>query len=90
MNSFNDRNFIIIIASSNRGAFLYKKLIELGVNVEIMATPCKLSKGCTRSIKCSREQFDIIKDQAQKYNITINGIYERIIENKKYKYVKVE
>lgn len=85
-----NRNFIIIISSSNRAAFLYKKLVELGYDVGIMATPCKLSKGCTRSIKCMREQFDIIKEQAQKYNITINGIYERVIENKKYKYIQVE
>lgn len=85
-----DRWFIAIIASSNRAAFLYKKLIELGHDVEIMATPCKLSNGCTKSIKCRREQLDIIKDQAQKYNITVKAIFQIIIEKGKYKYLKIE
>lgn len=85
-----DRNFIAIIASSNRAAFLYKKLIELGYDVEIMATPCKLSNGCTKSIKCRREQFDIIKEQAQKYNIIVKAIYEMLIVNGKYRYIKIE
>ncbi|MPN53166.1 hypothetical protein SDC9_200830 [bioreactor metagenome] len=85
-----DRKFIVIIASSNRAAFLYKKLIELGVKVEFMSTPCRLSKGCTKSIKCSEDQFDIIKQQAKQYNITIRGIYERVKEDKRYKYIQVE
>lgn len=90
MNSSNDRNFIVIIASSNRAAFLYKKLVELGYNIEIMATPCNLSNGCTKSIKCRREQLDIIKEQAQRYNITVKAIFQIIEENRKYKYLRIE
>lgn len=85
-----ERKFIVIIVSSNRAAFLYKKLIELGYNVEIMATPCKLSNGCTKSIKCKREHLDIIKEQAEKYNIIVKSIFQIIMENGKYKYLRIE
>lgn len=87
---FDVGKFIVIIVSSSRAAFLYTKLIDLGENLEIVATPSKLSQGCTKSIICQKEQLSIIKEQAKKYNITAKAIYEIILENGKRKYLRIE
>ncbi|MFD3156129.1 DUF3343 domain-containing protein [Haloimpatiens sp. FM7330] len=43
--------FILVFRSTNHAVALYKKLKDIGMKVEIISTPCRISLGCSKSIK---------------------------------------
>lgn len=61
----NDHNYYLLVFSShNQAVYLYNWLIKKGYPVELVSTPCKISSGCTQSIKFGEEYMNDILYEA--------------------------
>ncbi|MBC2580272.1 DUF3343 domain-containing protein [Clostridium sp. DJ247] len=78
--SHRENSYIIVFESYNQAILLYNELLKKGCSVELVSTPCSISKGCSQSIIFrSRDSKEIIKE-SKNNKIIIKGIY-RIIHN---------
>lgn len=86
----NTETYIIVIKSYNYAVLLYKILKNKKYNAQIISTPCRISAGCSRSIRFYGKDIDIVKDEIKKNSIPIKGIYLEKKVNKKNNYIKIE
>lgn len=89
MDNFKDK-CILVFASHNQAAFLYTKLIREGFKVELISTPCRISSGCSQSIKFREELMETVLLEAEKAGIKIVGAYKIIGENGNLEYIKIK
>ncbi|KAJ52017.1 hypothetical protein BD780_004299 [Clostridium tetanomorphum] len=84
-----NKEYIVVFQSYNGAIYLYNKLLRERCKAEIISTPCRISAGCTQSIKFKCEYMDIVQKNLKLYNIPIKGIYEIVKSNKRFNYVKI-
>lgn len=75
-----DDNYMLVFTSHNQAAFLYEKLCNRGFDIKIVSTPCKISSGCSQSIKL---KGDVIKEalkESSQNGINIRAVYKIIID----------
>jgi Protein of unknown function (DUF3343). len=81
--------YMLVFASHNQAVFLYNRLIKLGLKVELISTPCRLSAGCTQSLKFNEDLLTVVRSEAIKSNMMIRGIYKIVRENNKTNYIPI-
>lgn len=72
--------YLLTIAYQSQAILLYNELKKKGYDIKVVATPCSLGNGCSKSIRCSGEILERVKEEAKKNNIVIKGIY-KILKN---------
>jgi hypothetical protein len=82
-------SYILIFKSYNQAILLYNKLLEKGCNVELVSTPCRISKGCSQSVVFVAEDTKEIIEEIKESKVTINGIYKRIQKGNSYSYTHI-
>lgn len=78
--------YIMVFACYNKAVFLYNKLVKNGYKVKLVATPCKISSGCSHSIRFNEENFEIVKNEAEKNNIKPKAVYKIVLQDGKENY----
>ncbi len=78
--------YIMVFTSHNRAVFLYDRLIRKKYRIKLVSTPCEISKGCSHSIRFRDEDFQAIKNEANKNNITPRAIYKIVLKGNKESY----
>nr|WP_206154778.1 DUF3343 domain-containing protein [Clostridium muellerianum] len=76
----------MVFTCYSKAVFVYKKLIEKGYKVNLVSTPCKISSGCSHSIRFKEEDFSIVKSETEKNNIVPKAIYKIVLQNNKESY----
>lgn len=89
MYSISEEEYILVFATHNHAVFLYRRLTKLGYNVELISTPCKVSAGCTQSIKFKESHLGIIKEEIASSNIITRGIFRVCRKGSKATYVPI-
>lgn len=84
-----ENDYIIVFATHNQAVFLFNKLLRMGYGVELISTPCRISAGCTQSIKFKYNLMDVVKQEAENRNMMIRGIYKVVKQGTKFNYIKV-
>jgi len=76
----NEKNYLMVVESHNQATLLYNELLKRKCKVELISTPNKLSKGCSRSIIFNVEDVKIVIEEGKKSKARITGIY-KIVTN---------
>lgn len=84
-----ESSYILIFKSYNQAILLYNKLLKKGCNVELVSTPCRISKGCSQSLVFIAEDIKKIIEEVKNNKVTINGIYKRIEKGNSYSYIHI-
>jgi hypothetical protein len=85
----NETRYILIFRSYNQAMLLYDKLLKRGCNVELISTPCKLSKGCSQSLSFGKENVKEVIEEAKNNKIEISNIYKVVRKGKTYNYIHI-
>lgn len=85
----NESRYILVLKSYNQATLLYKRLLERGCNVELVSTPCRISKGCSQSLMFRAEDTKVIIEEAKNNNVEISGIYRRNKKGNTYSYTHI-
>jgi hypothetical protein len=84
-----EEEYILVFATHNHAVLLYRRLAKLGCHVELISTPCRLSAGCTQSLKFKENYFNLVKEEIAKSNVITRGIYKVCSRGNKINYVPV-
>lgn len=84
-----EEEYILVFATHNHAVLLYRRLAKMGYQVELISTPCKISAGCTQSIKFKENYYNVVKEEAAKSNIITRGLYKICKKGSKTNYVPV-
>lgn len=83
-------NCLALLDSGNYAIFISNKLRKIGIDSEIIPTPCKIAEnGCGYCLKFNCEHKDLILHHANQNNIKIDEIYKINTDNKN-KYGKID
>ncbi|EJO5349528.1 DUF3343 domain-containing protein [Clostridium botulinum] len=87
-----NEEYLIVFKSHNQAAYLYNKLRNQGYRyrVKLISTPCKISKGCSQSIKVRKKYLDYIIKEIKEYKVSIRGIYKIKMKGNKKQYILCE
>lgn len=85
----NEFKYLLIFESYNQAILLYNELLKRGCNVELVSTPCRISRGCSQSIVFTKEDIKKIKEEAKRNKVIIRDIYKRINRNGTYEYTRI-
>jgi hypothetical protein len=86
----NENQFLIIFDSYNQAMMLYNELTKTECELQLVSTPCGLSKGCSLAIIFGIEDTKKIIDAVKNNNIRAAGIYKIIKNHNLVNYVPVE
>jgi len=86
----NNEYYLLVFNSHNFAAFLYSALEKKGYKIELISTPCKISPGCSQSLKFDHSLYNIVKEEAIKSQIPIKGIYKVIERNGNKEFFRIE
>lgn len=84
-----EEEYILVFATHNHAVLLYRRLAKLGCKIELISTPCRISAGCTQSLKFKEDYFNLVKEEAAKINVITRGIYKICRRGSKTNYVQV-
>ncbi len=69
-------DFLVVFLSNNHANYVFNELRKKGVEIEIVTTPCKISSGCSQSIRFRERSINRIKEVIKKFNVPTKGIYK--------------
>lgn len=78
-----DEKYLIVFKSSSHAMLLYNEFLKLNIRIELIATPCTLSRGCSQSIVFNSADSETIIQTIKTLNISVSNIY-RIFDNGRY------
>ena len=84
-----DGRYILAFRSYNQAMLIYHKLLGSGCNIELVSTPCRVSRGCSQSILFRPEDVKKIIEIAKNSRVAIKGIYKIIDNNGKKEYIHI-
>lgn len=85
-----NNKYIMVIASNSQATYLYNELIKKELNVEFIATPAKVSSGCSKSIIFNTMDIKEFVLDVNKLKIKISGIYKMVKNANDYDYIKLD
>jgi len=86
-----EQEYLVIISSHSQAVFLYNELIKKECNVRIASAPCTLANGCSKCIKFTEKDMNIILEEINKNKIRTKGVYKIVISHSgETKYVKIK
>lgn len=85
-----ENQFLMVFSSHNQAILLYNELKKSGCNVNLISTPCGLSRGCSQSIIFGIEDTRTIVDILKNSNIKVARIYKIVKQDNKLSYVSVQ
>lgn len=84
-----DEKYIAVFASYSHTAFLHSRLLELNIPSEIIATPYKLSIGCTKSVLFNAKDLKRVKNVIRVNSLMERGIYEKVLYKNQITYILI-
>lgn len=81
--------YLMVISSHNHATLLYNELLKRNCKVELISTPNKLSKGCSRSIIFTGEDVKIVIEEGKRINAKITGIYKIVSNGNNIDYISI-
>ena len=78
-----ESEYLVVYPGRNTTTLLYQRLVKKSCIVELVATPIKISYGCSLSIKFKEIYMNIVRDEVLKISIKPKGVY-RIIKKAKF------
>lgn len=84
-----ENRYLLVFKSYNQAMLLYNKLLKKECNVELISTPCRLSRGCSQSIVFIAEDTKEVIEEAKNNNIEISGVYRIIKNGRTYRYIHI-
>lgn len=85
----NEFKYLLIFESYNQAILLYNELLKRECNVELISTPCRISRGCSQSIVFTKEDIKKIKEEAKRNKVIIRDIYKMTNRNGTYEYAHI-
>ncbi len=85
----NESRYILVFKSYNQAMLLYKKLLQRGCNVELVSTPCRISRGCSQSLVFTAEDIKETIEEAKNNKVEISGVYRKIKNGNAYNYIHI-
>ncbi len=82
-----EEKYLMVFQSGNHAMLLYKELLGEGCRVNIISTPCRLSRGCSQSIVFNASDSQKIVEVAKKHNIVAANVYKIVINQGRRDYV---
>jgi hypothetical protein len=68
---------------------LYNKLLETKCKVELISTPCRLSRGCSQSIVFLGEDSSKVIESIKVSKVVIKGVYKMVEKNNRMEYLHI-
>lgn len=81
--------YMLVFESYNQAILLYRKLLEKKCIVELISTPCRISRGCSQSVVFTVEETKVVIEEAKKNNIVVRGIYKIVTINGVKNYIHI-
>jgi hypothetical protein len=82
-------SYLLVFESYNQAMLLYNKILQRKCKVELVSTPCRLSRGCSQSIVFLGDDTTVVIEELKKSNIVIRGVYKIVNKNDKIEYVHI-
>ena len=80
--------YLVVYPGHNMAALLYQKLLKK-CEVELVATPVKISYGCSNSIKFKEKDMAIVMAEIQRMRTPPKGVYKIIKNGRLENYEKI-
>lgn len=84
-----ENKFLIVFKSYNQAMLLFSELKKEKCNVNLISTPCGLSKGCSHSIVFDIGDTKTVIDAIKNNNIKSISIYKIVKKNNKINYIPI-
>lgn len=75
--------YLLVFKSYNQAVLLYNELLKKGCKIELVSTPCRLSRGCSQSIVFAASDIKKVIEGTKNNNVIVKGIYA-IVQNKEF------
>lgn len=82
--------YIVVFNSNSESLQLFKMLKNKSYNVNMIATPCTISAGCTRAIEFNEENLEDVLQEIKDKDIKIKNIYKRNVSKKGFHYALIK
>lgn len=82
--------YLVVYPGHNMSSLLYQKLLKRSCDVELMATPVKITYGCSQAVKFKEKDLQIVLTEASKLRIAPKGIYRIIKKGNLVSYEKIQ
>lgn len=84
-----DEQYILVFKSYNQAMMLYNDLLKKECNIELVSTPCRISRGCSQSILFTSSDIKKVIETTQNNKVKIKGIYRIVQSNDSINYVHI-
>lgn len=84
-----EEKYLLVFSSGSHAMLLYNQLINKGCSLELVATPCRLSRGCSQSIVFQASDMRTIIEEIKTNNVIVKGIYKIVEKNNHKNYVAI-
>jgi hypothetical protein len=81
--------YLLVFESYNGAMLLYNKLLEEKCKVELISTPCRLSRGCSQSIVFLGEDSSKVIERIKGSKVVIKGVYKIVDKNNRMEYLHI-
>lgn len=85
----NDDKYLMVIQSHNQATLLYNELLKRKCKVELISTPNRLFKGCSKSIIFNVEDVKIVIEEGKKNKAGITGMYKIVSDVNGINYINI-
>jgi Protein of unknown function (DUF3343). len=75
-----EEKYLLVFESYNQAMLLYNELLKKECKVELVSTPCRVSRGCSQSIVFTAADIKKVTEETKKNKVIVKGIY-RIVKN---------
>jgi mevalonate pyrophosphate decarboxylase len=82
--------YIVVFYSNSECLQLFKILKNKEFDINMIATPCTITAGCSRAIEFTENDLDKVIEEIKTNSIKIRNVYKRVINGKSLRYVLVK
>ncbi|MTK13371.1 MAG: DUF3343 domain-containing protein [Clostridiaceae bacterium] len=84
-----EERYLLVFESYNQAMLLYNELLKKECKVELVSTPCRVSRGCSQSIVFTATDIKKVIEEIKKNKVIIKGIYKIVKNNGFNEYVHI-
>jgi hypothetical protein len=81
--------YLIVFESYNGAMLLYNKLLQARCKIELISTPCRLSRGCSQSIVFSGDDAKKVIEKIKESKVVIRDVYKMVEKNNRLEYIHI-
>ena len=85
----NAHKYLLVFESYNGAMLLYNKLLEAKCKIELISTPCRLSRGCSQSIVFCGEDSPKVIESIKLSKVVVKGVYKMVDKDNRMEYLHI-